>query len=356
MKSPIKYGLLVGGVVVLFLGVGFLVYTWDRPLGPALELPTQAPAEATSNAEVSESEDDPAGEFPTQSEVGINPTDTVETVCGGPPTMMILVSGVASDGYLYGLADAIRIVRIDFQRQDVEILALPRDLWVDIPGLESEGITQGKLNQAYFYGTEGMGYYQGSGFGSGLLAETLQKNFGLTVDHYLAVNMNSFRQIIDTIGGIDVYLADDVYRKEFGEPVLYLEAGSHHLDGKQAEMVARQRIKIGDYGRIKNQTVILKGTAAKMLSPAGVKALPDLINRLKGNVMTDLSPSTIQKLVCLAGTIDMGEDISYDALPADLANDEVVFDPVLNDQTAVLIPELDQVRTLLNQFAEGNWP
>jgi branched-chain amino acid aminotransferase len=71
--------------------------------------------------------------------------------------MNILISGVASDSYLYGLADAIRIARIDFQLKKVTVLALPRDLWVQIPGLEDEGITAGKLNQAYFYGSEGMG-------------------------------------------------------------------------------------------------------------------------------------------------------------------------------------------------------
>ena len=57
-----------------------------------------------------------------------------------------------------------------------------------------------------------MGYFSGSGYGSGLLAETILTNYGLRVDHYLAVNLSSFQIIIDTLGGIDVYLAQDVYK------------------------------------------------------------------------------------------------------------------------------------------------
>ena len=56
-----------------------------------------------------------------------------------------------NEDYLYGLADEIRVVRVDFVTPKVTVLALPRDLWVEIPEIEDAyGITHGKLNQAYF--------------------------------------------------------------------------------------------------------------------------------------------------------------------------------------------------------------
>ncbi len=270
--------------------------------------------------------------------------------------MNVLISGVASESYRYGLADAIRIARIDFQLKKVTVLALPRDLWVQIPGLEDEGITAGKLNQAYFYGTEGMGYYNGGGYGSGLLAETLLANYGYRADHYLAVNLSSFRRIIDAMGGIDVYLPYNVYRQVNKEPKLFLAAGYHHLYGEDAETLARQRITIGDFGRIDNQSIILRAVATKLLSPAGLVALPSLANQLKSNVKTDLSPADITQLICLAGKMDYKEDIDFVSLPTDLMEQQRVYDPRLDKNTAALIADKDEVQKLINDFQAGIWP
>ena len=340
----ISLGLIL--LTVLGGGAYWGLTTWYQPMDAPLALATSTEIPSTETPQPG-----------TPSAVpGPSPTPTIKPVCGGPPTMTILVSGVASERYLYGLADAVRVVQVDFRTQKVTVLALPRDLWVQIPGLEAQGIKAGKLNQAYFYGTEGMGYYQGSGAGSGLLAETLVANYGLRVDHYLAVNLNSFVQIIDALGGIDVYLAQDVYRRRFGEPKLYLKAGSHHLDGEQAEMLARQRIEIGDFGRINNQTVILKAVAAKLLTPSGLRALPDLVDRLRDNVLTDLSPSQISQLVCLAGRIDQNQDIAFETLPQDMVEQKMIFDEARGINTSALEGDTERISELLSQLQAGTWP
>lgn len=330
----------VAGITVL-LGAAYLLVFWNRPLNPALVLPENTP-QLNLGTEIILVED--------------TTTQTIEPVCGGPPTMTVVISGVASSDYLYGLADAIRVARIDFQTQKVTVLALPRDLWVEIPGLESRGITVGKLNQAYFYGTEGMGYYSGAGYGAGLLAETLLSNYGLRVDHYLSVNLNSFRVIINTLGGIDVYLPQDVYKRVNDQPELYLKAGSHHLNGKQAEMLARQRITIGDFGRINNQTIILKAVAAKLFSPSGIAALPTLVDQLKSNVETDFSPAEVTQLICLTGMIDTQEDVSFITLPDDVMVEQWVFDPTRAINTSALVGDDGKIRNLVGDFQGGIWP
>ena len=319
----------------ILIGLGYLLLTWNQPLNTPLDL-----SEYTDGTDI-------------VIQTPANETPNMEPVCGAPPVLNILVSGVASKDYLYGLADAIRVVRVDFQTKEISVLALPRDLWVDIPGLETRGITVGKLNQAYFYGTEGMGYYSGSGDGSGLLAETLYDNFGYKADRYVAVNLNSFNMIIDTLGGIDVNLANDVYKKEYEEPALFLKAGSHHLDGKQAESLARQRITIGDLGRINNQTIILKALAVKLLSPTGIGALPALIDQLKFNVQTDLSPADISQLVCLAGMLNYEEDINYLSLPEESMLEQMVFDPARAVNTAALVVDKDRILQLMTEFQSG---
>ena len=120
-------------------------------------------------------------------------------------------SDARGDHYLYGLADVIRLVRVDFVNARVSILEVPRDLWVQIPEIADHyDISQGKLNQSYLYGNKGLGYYDGPGEGPGLLARTLNLNFGAQPDHYLAVNMHTFEAIVDAIGGIDVYLPYEI--------------------------------------------------------------------------------------------------------------------------------------------------
>jgi len=345
--TQIKIMSLVLVILTVLVGGGYwILTTWYQPLGPSLVLPTST-VEAISKETLS-------SDSTSVSEDTLTPT--VEPVCGAPPTMTILISGVASKSYTYGLADAIRLIRIDFQTQTISVLALPRDLWVEIPELEDHGISVGKLNQAYFYGTQGMGYYDGSGFGSGLLALTLQENYGIWIDHYLAVNLNSFALIINTIGGIDVYLDGDVYKRDHGQPKLFLKAGSHHLNGKEAEMLARQRIEIGDFGRINNQTVILKSIAAKMLTPSGIASIPDLVNQLKQNVLTDLNPDQVSQLVCLAGKIDFQEDVIFENLPEELMDQTMVLDPTRGVNTSALVGNALEIRDLMADFQAGIWP
>jgi hypothetical protein len=161
MKSGIlimiKSASLVLLTLTVCLGGVYLLLTWNAPLGPALEpvYPTQTNGQLlpTLGSETLTPDNTTTNTPPP------SPTPTIVPVCGGPPSMNILLSGVASEGYLYGLADAIRVVHLDFQKQTISVLALQRDLWVNIPGIADHGVSQGKLNQAYFYGTEGMGYY-----------------------------------------------------------------------------------------------------------------------------------------------------------------------------------------------------
>jgi len=356
-NSPVKFGIAIGAVILLNIVGWFLYFTWQSPLGEPLDVPTATQNQSTATEVVATAAptDTPRPEE-TQSPTNTPEptlTPTIEPVCGGPPVMNVLVAGVASDGYLFGLADAVRLVRIDFQQQKVDVLALPRDLWVDIPNISDHGVTEGKLNQAYFYGTEGMGFYDGPGYGSGLLAHTLQQNFGVHVDHYIAVNHYGFRNIVDAIGGIDVCFSEPVYTKWFGEPKLFKKEGCHTLDGREAEKVVRARIEIGDYGRIQRQTHILRAVAAKMLTPSGIRNLPDFVNRLRNYVQTDLSPQQGSTLICLAEKIDASEDINYHVIPQDILTEERIMDEFQGYEVYAFTYDEGEIRDIITRFQNG---
>ena len=331
-----------------------MYFNWDTPFGEPLDLPTATVVTATETPVAQETEEllpsaTPEPEF----------TATLEPVCGDDLSMTILVSGIDSEGYVFGLADSIRIVRLDFQTKKINVVAMPRDLWVDIPGAAQYGVAKGKLNQSYFYGTEGMGFYDGSGYGAGLLAHTLQSNYGLNVDHYLTVNMYAFRNIVDALGGLDVYLPEDVYIKFNEAPKLYLKAGTHHLEGKQAEHVVRTRIDIGDFGRIRNQTLVLKALAVKMLTPNGIKQIPDLITRLMTYVLTDFSAADVSKFACMAALIDPKEDIIFDnVIPVEEEAQigQWVMDEYQGYQVYALFYDKAVLTQRLAEFQAGTWP
>ena len=375
-RSPVKYGALFGaGVVLVMALIGFLRW-WNTPLGTELALATGTPPRKTSpppppetlipgtqqaESEVSSSgRETPAAETPTPTPTPAAETArTPEPMCGGPDTLYLLVTGVDSGNYIYGLSDAIRIIRVDFVEGKVTVLPLPRDLYVSIsvqvPGLD-QSYVQGKLNQAYFYGSPGMGYYDQPDGGPGLLARTLGENFNLRVDRYLSVNTRIFRRMVEEVGGVNVYLPENVYGHHFNEPVLYLEAGQHHLTGKQAEMVARHRTLIGDFGRVKNQTILLKAFVRKLLTPQGIKEVPALIDIYREDVLMDFTPNQISKLLCLAGKIDLGEDITFLNFPQEILTEGRVYAEANQAEVYALTYDQEQVRQLLADFQAGDWP
>ena len=204
------------GLLSLVGWLGYQAYTtlWQAPLlGPAIDMPT---SEWSLPATWTPPPPDSTPGLVLNPTITLAPTNTpVEsTFCSGPPVMTLLAVGTdaRSNSYNYGLADVIRIVRVDFTTAKVTILEFPRDLWVEIPDIADDinGQDHEKLNQAYLYGNPGFGYYDGPGEGPGLLARTLALNFGVNADRYIAVNMRTFEKIVDAVGGIEVNLPNGV--------------------------------------------------------------------------------------------------------------------------------------------------
>lgn len=353
--SKKKIVLMVAIAICIILGV-YLVpkavklwRNWETPLGPGLGFPSltptvmQVPSLTTSTISSSA--------LPTL-------TPTPAPFCGGPSTMLVLAVGADSETYLYGLADFIRIVRVDFVTPKVTVLAMPRDLWVTIPGISDHyGITEGKLNQSYFYGGPGMGYYDGPGEGSGLLARTLDLNFNLRVDHYGAVNMQAFVNIVDALGGIDVYLPDavdgrsDDPRSNMG----YFQAGYHHFSGIEALKFSRIRKKYTVFKRDDNQTMVLCAIRDKVLSPSVLMALPDIISSFQNSVQTDLSAAQINQLLCLMPKVSR-ENLIFASLPQEYLKPSSIYDPQLGEFTFIWQRDDEKIRATINEFLDGDWP
>jgi LCP family protein required for cell wall assembly len=344
-------------IFLLFLLVaGYQLFRfYQQPLGPSLDLPTPTHGlQPTQTIYPIDTKDGIA--MPTAIQATVTPAP--QPLCGGPSVMNILAVGSDSRGnhYLYGLADVIRLVRVDFVKAHVTILEVPRDLWVDIPGISDHyGISEGKLNQAYLYGNEGLGYYQGPGQGPGLLARTLNLNLGAQPDHYLAVNMKTFENIVNAVDGIDVYLPYEISVRSKENPKGFaIPAGHHHIDGETALWIARIR-QYNVFSRAENQNIVMCALRKKILSPAIVPAVPELISTFRRYVQTDLSPEQVNQLACLATQMH-GPQVVFASFPIELFKSIKQYDPQLGDTTSILDADKGILRDYINRFQQGTWP
>lgn len=284
------------------------------------------------------------------------PTEVIPQ-CGGPKTMFILLVGSDTRGnnYASGLADAIRILRVDFVTPGVTILAFPRDLYVEIPEISDHyGITHGKLNQAYLYGNDTFKYYDGPGKGLGLLALTLEHNFNAQVDHSVALNLQTFTNVVDALGGIDINLPAEIDGRRPGarSPDLYFPAGQQHLDGYRTMLLARIRPD-GDLSRNHTQDLVLQALASKSLNPSTLLQIPDIINAFQDSIQTDLGQTEIAQLICLASILDP-QAIKSVNFPEELFGLKRVNDPILGN-TSILDVDFNMLKAYVQEFTNGNW-
>ncbi len=142
------------------------------------------------------------------------------------------------------------------------LMSIPRDSWVPIPEHTGENgkpvkATTSKINAAFASG------------GGKLLAQTVETNTGIRIDHYAEIGFAGFVGIVDSVGGVDMCIEQDVKDKDSG---LDLKAGCQTLSGTEALAFVRQRHQMADQdlGRMRNQQKFLGALAKQAASPATV--------------------------------------------------------------------------------------
>jgi LCP family protein required for cell wall assembly len=219
----------------------------------------------------------------------------------------ILAAGYSADDSGHAgaaLTDSIMIVSINPTDKSIVIISVPRDLYVNIPG-----IGYSKINAAYEYGEADdfseSGYARG---GMGLLEKVVQQNFGVQSNYYALINYTAFKDAVDAVGGVSVNIqssnAAGLYDPNTG---LNLPNGQATLDGNTALALARARgdsydaygFPNSDFDRTVHQQQILIALKDKVAS-AGVISNPlkigKLADALGDNVKTDLTIGDMETL------------------------------------------------------------
>ena len=340
-------------ILGLFFGGIYINSLMDKPLGPSLHGNSIKQTVSGSGHVQTSSQDQNQTPAPSQSQ---NQGIQLPPLCGNTPVLTVLAVGTdfEGDNYLYGLADVIRVVRIDFTIHQVSVLTLERDIWLEIPGISDHyGITHGKINQAYFFGVPAMGYYDGAGGGAGLLAATLKKNFDLDVDNYVVVDMAVFTKFVDALGGIDVNLPTPIEGSP-GFPYSF-KSGEQHLTGKRALELARSRENYSTIFRNNNQTIILKAIFAKLNSPEIIPKIPKLLQAFQKTELTDLSTRQIESMICLLKKMDKA-DLLFHSIPARYYVAGWTFDDYVRQNVWIWNIDFNVFRSYISDFMKGQWP
>ncbi|MGY1716379.1 LCP family protein [Geodermatophilus sp. SYSU D01106] len=160
----------------------------------------------------------------------------------GSDTRATAEEGVAAGGR----ADAIMLARFTGDRRHAQVVSIPRDSWVDIPGHGKN-----KINAAYAFG------------GPTLLIQTVEQLTGVRVDHYAAIDFEGLIEVTDDLGGVDVVVAETTSNGPYTFP-----AGVNHLDGDQARWYLGQRYGLpgGDFDRVRRQQQYLKAMFGQLFS------------------------------------------------------------------------------------------
>ena len=213
----------------------------------------------------------------------------------------ILVLGIDNSGHphknqftpaeaLAGNSDTMLLVRLIPQTRQVNILSIPRDTQVQIPG---RGVD--KINDANVIG------------GAKLAAQVVSTSLGnVPIDRYLRLDTEGFIQLVDAIGGVEITVPKKMdYVDHTQKLEIHLASGRQKLNGQHLQEYIRFRHDdLGDIGRVQRQQQVLKAILSELLQPATIGHVPELLQVVKNNVDTDLSVGEILALTQFLTHID----------------------------------------------------
>jgi len=234
--------------------------------------------------------------------------------------------------------DMLAIFSIDFKKDEVSVVRIPRDSYVPIHGM---GGMHDKVNHSFFYG-----YYYGGGEdrdedGLRYTLQTVSNVLGgIPIHYYVSVDMYSVIELVDAMGGIYYEVEEPIYDKHWDVGRLLVPEGPQVMDGKTYLRYLQYRGDRGDRGRIDRQMDLLMATFVYLREEGKITDIPTTYRIYKDFVDTDLSYSQIAALAFYARDLDEPEeDLNLYTLPGGNQTKDGIYYLVLNQEERVRIIE-----------------
>ncbi|MBJ8111772.1 LytR family transcriptional regulator [Bacillus cereus group sp. N6] len=182
----------------------------------------------------------------------------------------ILMMGVDQREKETGRSDSLILFTLNPKMKSMKITSIPRDSYTDIIGKGKKD----KINHAYAFG------------GIDMSVKTVENFLNVPVDHYIEVNMDGFKDVVDAVGGVDVN--NDL---DFQYENIHFEKGNIHLDGTKALHYSRMRYDDprGDFGRQMRQRQVIQAVIKKGASVSSLASYGDVLKAIEKNVKTSLT-------------------------------------------------------------------
>ena len=212
---------------------------------------------------------------------------------------------------------------VNTKTRHIQLINTPRDYYVELP---NSGGAKDKLTHAGIYGVD-------NSIGA------LEMLYGIDVDYYVRINFSGFEQIIDALGGIDVYSEYDFTV----EPIKHYTVGINHLSGIEALAFARERYSFaeGDVARGKNQMAVITALIQELSSPEILYNYTSVLNSISQSFQTNMQSENIYALVKRALSSSKGWTVDSYSVAGDGAYAETYSIP--GSQVYVMQPDMSDV-------------
>lgn len=238
--------------------------------------------------------------------------------------------------------DSMILFSIDPKTLSVGMLSIPRDLWVNVPG-----VGESKINTAYRFGEMN----QSPGGGPGLAMSTVEGFLGVPVNYYAMVDFNAFVRIIDEMGGLDMHIREEIIVDPIGPGnTVTLEPGVQTLDGATVLAYARQRYTDNDdFDRSERQQEVILAIRQQVLQfnmlPTLIKKAPRLYSQVSSGISTNLTFDQLVRLALIAAKVDE-QNIRRGVISPPMEV-EITF---ASDGQSILLPKPDEIRILRDRI------
>ncbi|WP_051237890.1 LCP family protein [Lacticigenium naphthae] len=195
-------------------------------------------------------------------------------VDGGEDPFSVLLMGIDT-GFAgrtdQGRSDTIMLMTVNPKKNETKLLSIPRDTYTEIIGRG----TMDKINHAYAFG------------GASMSINTVQNLFDVPIDYYVSVNMQGLKDIIDSLGGVEVTPPISFTQDDY----TFTEGVTTKVDGDAALAYSRNRKSdpSGDYGRQERQRQLIEASLKKVASLSSVVRYQGVLESLEKNMTTNLS-------------------------------------------------------------------
>lgn len=209
--------------------------------------------------------------------------------------------------------DVLILVNFQPEHNAINLISIPRDLYVYIPGW-----TMQRINAAYQHG-ESSSF---PGTGPQLLGDTIMYNLGIEIDFFALVDFDGFINIVDILGGIEVPITcaytdwrvidpeEDIQDEENWE-LFTVGPGAVEMDGDLALWYARSRKKSSDFDRGRRQQELLRSIYAQALQLKMISKIPQLYQEMNASIKTNMSLNDTLAISPLIANISSAQIRSY---------------------------------------------